>query len=94
MNVGPEGTPTERLLARIEKGDARIAGLVAEVDALHAAMDHRSIIEQAKGVIMSAMGCSADAAFAVLVAQSQDENRKIREIALELAERQDRRPGS
>ena len=48
------------------------------------------MIEQAKGVIMAATQCSPDAAFALLVAQSQAENRKLREIAMELADDQHR----
>ena len=44
------------------------------------------MIEQAKGTIMAATGCSDEAAFAVLVAQSQAQNRKLREIAVEVME--------
>jgi AmiR/NasT family two-component response regulator len=70
--------------------DERIAELVAEVEGLRLAISHRSVIEQAKGVIMTTMHCGADAAFAVLVAQSQNENRKLWEVATELARAQDR----
>jgi AmiR/NasT family two-component response regulator len=73
--------------------DERIAELVREVDGLHEAMESRAPIEQAKGIIMSALRCSPDAAFAVLVALSQNENQKIREIAKVLASDQDL-PGS
>lgn len=75
-----------RALAR----DERIVALVKEIDGLHSKAEAASIIEQAKGVIMSTMRCGADAAFAVLVAQSQRENRKLREIAAEIAGMQDR----
>lgn len=78
------------LQAVVDFQDARIAELVAEVDGLLAAMEHRAVIEQAKGVIMNTMHCSADAAFAVLVAQSQAQNRKVREIAAEIAAGQER----
>jgi AmiR/NasT family two-component response regulator len=74
--------------------DEQIAALVEEVEHLHRAMEHRGVIEQAKGVIMSSMGCGPDAAFAVLVAQSQRENRKLREVAVELADSQERHPPS
>ena len=70
--------------------DARIAELVHEIDGLHTAMEHRADIEQAKGVIMSVMGCGPEAAFAVLVAQSQNQNRKVRDIAAEIVGAQDR----
>lgn len=48
---------------------------------LQAAMESRSVIEQAKGVIMSSQGATADEAFKILVARSQQENIKLREIA-------------
>jgi hypothetical protein len=77
--------------ARALTRDERILALVHEVDDLHAAAEFRGVIEQAKGIIMSTMQCSADAAFAVLVAQSQQQNRKLREVAHELAAMQKRR---
>jgi AmiR/NasT family two-component response regulator len=64
--------------------DDRIAELVREVEGLRAAMEHRSVIEQAKGVLMHSMRCSPDAAFAVLVAASQRENVKLRDIAMRI----------
>jgi GAF domain-containing protein len=54
-------------------------GRVAEQ--LQAAMASRAVIEQAKGVLMGARGCSADEAFAVLVELSQTANRKLRDVA-------------
>jgi GAF domain-containing protein len=48
---------------------------------LTAAMEHRAVIEQAKGMIMAALGCDEDRAFQVLAEQSQTENIKLREIA-------------
>jgi len=70
--------------------DRRIAELVAHIDGVLDAQEHRAVIERAKGVIMSTMHCSPDAAFAVLVAQSQNENRKLRDVAAELAGLQER----
>jgi len=57
---------------------------------LNEAMASRAVIEQAKGVIMSSMGCDADTAFDLLRAQSQSENRKLRGIAQEIVDRQTR----
>lgn len=57
-------------------------------DQLKAAIESRSTIEQAKGVIMAATGCDADAAFRLLRDQSQNENRKLRDVAAELVARQ------
>jgi hypothetical protein len=83
-----------KLAADALAGDVRNAELAAEIDGLHQAMGHRAAIEQAKGVIMGAMGCGPEAAFAVLVKQSQDQNRKLWEIAVELAGAQERQPPS
>jgi GAF domain-containing protein len=51
---------------------------------LRAAMEHRAVIEQAKGILIGSTGCDEDEAFHLLVQQSQHENRKLREIAAEL----------
>lgn len=64
--------------------DERMLALANEIDGLHGKIEHRAVIEQAKGVLMSTMGCGTDAAFAVLVAHSQAQNRKLWEIAAEL----------
>ena len=82
----------ERLAGEAILKDERIAGLVRDVENLHAKAEHAMIIEQAKGVIMRSMQCGPDAAFAALVAQSQRENRKLWQIAAELAAAQD--PGT
>jgi GAF domain-containing protein len=54
------------------------------------AMASRAVIEQAKGVLMAAMGCTPDAAFDLLRQQSQTENRKLRVVAEEIVARQSR----
>jgi GAF domain-containing protein len=48
---------------------------------MQAAMEHRAVIEQAKGIIMGERRCTPDEAFAVLTKLSQDSNRKVRHIA-------------
>jgi GAF domain-containing protein len=48
---------------------------------LEVALQSRDVIGQAKGVIMSRTGCTADAAFEALRAESQRRNIKLREIA-------------
>jgi transcriptional regulator with GAF, ATPase, and Fis domain len=50
-------------------------------EGLSDAMEHRSIIEQAKGIIMGTMRCSAELAIDQLVKQSQHENIKVRDVA-------------
>jgi hypothetical protein len=49
------------------------------------ALANRDVIGQAKGVIMSSLGCTADTAYALLVKQSQHENRKLYDIATDIA---------
>ncbi len=60
---------------------------------LTAAMEHRGVIEQAKGIVMAANRCSPDEAFNLLRERSQAENRKLRDIAMELVDEVQRRPG-
>jgi GAF domain-containing protein len=67
---------------------------LANVDALHdarelsqnlrAAMEFRSVIEQAKGIVMERHKLTEDEAFRLLAAASQRANRKLRAIAEDL----------
>jgi GAF domain-containing protein len=60
---------------------------------MDAAMASRAVIEQAKGILMAPGGRSPEEAFAMMVRASQRENRKLRDVALELVNRaQERRP--
>lgn len=58
-----------------------VTRLREENDHLHQALHHRSMIEQAKGVLMGRMGIDADAAFARLRKLSQDANQRVTRIA-------------
>jgi transcriptional regulator with GAF, ATPase, and Fis domain len=86
--------PAKRELAAPFAGQCAVAGLywsvAREATGLAKAIESRSVIEQAKGVIMATTACSADEAFHLLREQSQLENRKLREIAQEIVERQRR----
>jgi GAF domain-containing protein len=55
---------------------------------LQVAMASRATIEQAKGILMAQSRVGPDAAFDMLRSASQRENRKLRDIALDLVERQ------
>ncbi|MGY1741545.1 MULTISPECIES: ANTAR domain-containing protein [unclassified Blastococcus] len=80
----------ESLAAGIEVAEV-VAVAVANAEAHHRlgedarnlriAMESRSVIEQAKGVLMAQQGVDADQAFEILRAASQRSNRKLREIA-------------
>lgn len=54
---------------------------------LQKAMESRAVIEQAKGILMARQKCSSDAAFDILRRASQRENRKLRDIAVDLVQR-------
>jgi GAF domain-containing protein len=56
------------------------------------AMKHRAVIEQAKGILMGAEGCSEDDAFQLLVQASQRENVKLRDVARRLVDNAAGRP--
>jgi AmiR/NasT family two-component response regulator len=62
------------------KSTARLAAGLAE------AMRYRAAIEQAKGILMSERKVSADEAFQLLVAMSQNSNVKVRDVAVRLVE--------
>jgi GAF domain-containing protein len=57
---------------------------VALARQLQAAMASRAVIEQAKGIVMAQRRCAADEAFAFLTKVSQDNNRKVRDVAAAL----------
>ena len=62
-------------------------------DQLEEALQGRSIIERAKGLLMERLGIGADRAFELLSTQSQHENRKVRDVAAGLLEQHDRAVG-
>jgi hypothetical protein len=62
----------------------QLARARAENRQLLDAMRHRSVIEQAKGVLMGWLGVGADEAFGVLVGYSQRTNRKLVSAAVAL----------
>ena len=72
-------------------GDGRSAPtyeeLALEVANLRAALESRTVIDMAKGILIARVGCDPDRAFELLVAQSQHENRKVRDLAAELLSR-------
>jgi hypothetical protein len=61
-----------------------VSDAAEQVVQLRTALATRGVIEQAKGIVMARTGRDADGAFALLLEQSQAENRKVREIAMEL----------
>jgi PAS domain S-box-containing protein len=66
--------------ARIESKAVTLA------DQMRQAMESRSVIDQAIGMLIAAHGCSPDEAFQMLSAHSRQSNRKVREIATAMVE--------
>ncbi len=67
----------------------------AEVsEQLEQALTSRSTIDQAIGVLMGQQRCTAEDAFALLRANSQNTNRKLRDVAADLIERLTGQPPS
>ena len=62
------------------------------VSQLEAALSSRSVIDQAIGVLMAEQRCTAEEAFSLLRAHSQNSQRKIRDIAAGLITRVSGRP--
>jgi len=59
---------------------------------MQAAMEHRAVIEQAKGILMAERHCTSDEAFAILSTLSQHSNRKLHAVATALVAKAQRRP--
>jgi GAF domain-containing protein len=67
-------------LANVEIHD-RTVTLVTQ---LNEALGSRSVIDQARGILIARTGCTADEAIDTLKQRSQRENRKLRDIAIEI----------
>jgi anti-anti-sigma factor len=65
---------------------------VQVADQMRQAMESRAVIEQAKGMLIAAHGCSSDEAFHMLSESSQRTNRKLRELATAMVEGARRTP--
>ncbi|MFF3491986.1 ANTAR domain-containing protein [Streptomyces sp. NPDC002795] len=63
---------------------AEIAELRAENDQLNTALSSRTVIDQARGMIMALAFCSSERAWGLLVDVSQHCNIKLRDVAVAL----------
>jgi len=64
--------------------DSRVEFAEHDVAELRTALETRGVIEQAKGMVMLTLKIDADAAFDVLVRQSQETHVKLVEVAREI----------
>jgi hypothetical protein len=86
--VLPDGDGTPSRVTGVVPGSAasdavkqQLSETQAQLADLQAAFDRRAVIEQAKGVLMARRGVDADAAFALLRAESQRRGRKVAALA-------------
>jgi hypothetical protein len=77
----------EARTADVDNLRAEVRRLERDVGNLTAALASRDVIWTAKVVIAATTGCGPEEAHLMLVQQSQHENRKLREVATEIAER-------
>ncbi len=76
----------------IEQGDADSSlVLLREIEGLRRALETRSVIGQAIGIVMTREELTADAAFAQLVERSSHSNTKVRTVAAAVVEEAERR---
>ncbi len=77
-----------RALAAAASGAVEISRRMSEQaelnEDLKSALASRRVIDQAIGIVMARENCDADAAFGVLRRTSQNEHRKLREVAIEV----------
>ena len=73
---------------QVEPGDTTdlIQQLTDKVEGLEEALLSRDVIGQAKGILMERLHLTSDQAFEELRAASQKHNRKVRDIAAEVAD--------
>ena len=84
QHIAESGRRDELHLHELQRRDELHAH---ELDMIRQALETRDLIGQAKGVIMAALTCSPDEAFHLLKQQSQHENRKLVEVAAQIARR-------
>ena len=77
--VEPEVMAVLATTAVARAGDLRAAR--QEADNLRGLLETRKVVERAKGVLMRRLGVSEDAAYRRMQKASQDENRKMKDIA-------------
>jgi AmiR/NasT family two-component response regulator len=76
----------EKQLERDDTTADAIQKLTDKVEGLEEALLSRDVIGQAKGILMERLHLTSDQAFERLRDASQKQNRKVRDIAAELAE--------
>ena len=82
---GPDGVGSgadnAALTALLQAQAERLARMEAELDKARRTLHERKVIERAKGVLMSRLGMSEEAAFRALQKTSMDQNRRLLDVA-------------
>ncbi|CAK7284931.1 ANTAR domain-containing protein [Streptomyces sp. RM1] len=82
LRTGPPADSRERTASAVARERAeQLAVLRMEIAQLRHALDSRPVIDQARGVLMAAHGCTPDQAWEILRETSQRTNTKLRHIA-------------
>lgn len=83
---------SERVALAIASHAAVAVASARQIRTLHAAVESRGVIGEAKGMLMERYHLRADVAFAVMVRYSRDNNVKLVDLARSIAERRDLDP--
>ena len=86
--AGDSSVDAAAVSERIESRSARLA------DQMRQAMESRAVIEQAKGMLIGAHGCTPDQAFQMLSESSQRANRKLHDVATAMVQGAQNRSGT
>jgi GAF domain-containing protein len=80
--------------AAVALADAHLYDVTAALARnMRAAMEHRAVVEQAKGIVMGERRCGAEEAFRVLSRVAQESGRRLRDVAAALVAQAQLRPG-
>jgi two-component system, response regulator / RNA-binding antiterminator len=77
----PAGLPARTASAVARERAEQLDLLRAEIEQLRHAIDSRPVIDQARGILMAAHGCTPDGAWDILRETSQRTNTKLRRVA-------------
>ncbi|MEU5534617.1 ANTAR domain-containing protein [Streptomyces sp. NPDC020362] len=82
LRTAPPGGPPGRIASPVARERAeQLHGLRVEIEQLRRAIVSRPVIDQARGILMAAHGCSAEQAWDILRETSQRSNTKLRDVA-------------
>ena len=81
QRVEAQAQTSSSLLDLLQAQSTRLASMEAELETARRTLNERKVIERAKGVLMSRMGLTEEAAFRALQKTSMDQNRRLLDVA-------------